>query len=939
MFMQLYPNPYTLALAMNATVLIFMMVAILRNPGEMVRRAFAALLLASAFWQITYGLELAAYDQETMLFWARVEYLAIVAIPGLGYIFALAFTGRDQRLTRRCLFLLFLIPAITLVMVWTNDFHHLHWVAVTWDTSGPVPVLSFTYGPWFFIYIIVAYFTVLLALMVFVQALIRTPRPYRGQIAWLVGAWLLVLGAELFTLTPLNPFVGVDLTPFALGLASIFIAWSFYRYRLFSLIPSARARVIEGMSDGVIVLDGRDTIVDFNPAAERLTGKTVAAVVEKPLEQVFPELSDVVRRNRRSGRTQVEIEMTVGEGANWRYLEVRVSPLVDQSGDLTGHVILLRDITVSRESDLALRRRDAILNAVNFAAAQFLWTDRWEQCVEDVLARLGRAANVSRVYVFENTYAADRMLRTNLRYEWVAPGVAVWQGNPAMQDIAFRAGFESWAEAFKAGEAIYGNVTDFPPEQQVLATDFGIRSLVVVPIFVGRMWWGVIGFVDIEREREWSSIEIEALGTAADILGASVWRDWVQRAEREQRVLAEALRDAASALNSTLDLDEVLDRVLDNARRVIPVPYDMANILLVEDGIARIFRHQSYLDQALSESELKRLRLPVRGTRNLREVMESGEPVVIPNIHEYRGWVKSRANEWIRSVITVPIRLKGDVIGFLDLESTEPGAFTAEHARWLQPFADQAAIAIGNARLYATAQQYAAELEARNSELDAYGHTVAHDLQNPLNLLIGYVALVKEEADALSPDAAGYLDVVERAAFKMAHMINSLLLLSRLRNAEGVIEEVAMGPVIGAALDRLQQEIEERSVQVKVADDLPPVMGYDIWLEEVLANLLSNAIKYIGRDNPDPRVTIRGFRQGELIRYEVQDNGVGIPPRMQARLFEAFSRFHEDEARGVGLGLSIVLRIINKLGGEVGVESTPGEGSTFWFMLPAPLDH
>lgn len=235
-----------------------------------------------------------------------------------------------------------------------------------------------------------------------------------------------------------------------------------------------------------------------------------------------------------------------------------------------------------------------------------------------------------------------------------------------------------------------------------------------------------------------------------------------------------------------------------------------------------------------------------------------------------------------------------------------------------------------------TIRRYAAELELRNKELDAFSHTVAHDLKAPLSNILMFVSTVlMEEQDHLSPMSQECLHDAEKTVFVMSGMVDNLLLFARLRDASELIEEVEMMPVIQGALDRLRKVIAERDILVDVQPGLPSVMGHAPWLEEVFANLIGNAAKYIGKDNPAPRIAIRAYRQGGNIRYEIQDNGLGIALADQAKLFEMFSRFHRMEAKGAGLGLSIVQRIIAKLGGEVGVESAPGQGSTFWFVLPA----
>ena len=235
-----------------------------------------------------------------------------------------------------------------------------------------------------------------------------------------------------------------------------------------------------------------------------------------------------------------------------------------------------------------------------------------------------------------------------------------------------------------------------------------------------------------------------------------------------------------------------------------------------------------------------------------------------------------------------------------------------------------------------TIRDYAGQLEQRNSELDAFSRTVAHDLQAPLNTIAGYTELVLMDGEHFPPDSARMLAKVQESAHRMAAMIRNLLLLARLKDISDAVIPVDSSAAAQAAIERFPREISERRIDVGVQSDLPPCLGQRQWIEEIFANLLSNAIKYIGKDNPAPRITIRGQASGGITRYEVEDNGLGIDEAAHATLFEAFSRFHTHEASGMGLGLSIVLRIVRRLNGDVGVISTPGQGSVFWFSLPTP---
>lgn len=232
-------------------------------------------------------------------------------------------------------------------------------------------------------------------------------------------------------------------------------------------------------------------------------------------------------------------------------------------------------------------------------------------------------------------------------------------------------------------------------------------------------------------------------------------------------------------------------------------------------------------------------------------------------------------------------------------------------------------------------RRYTEELEARNRELDSFSHTVAHDLRAPLSVIKGYAELMLEMSRDAMPEAQRtYVERIHQSSVSMNLMISNLLLLADLTNPTETLTEVNARAIVHAALLRFQPRIEERGIRIEIAHNMPPVMTQAGWLEEVFANLISNAIKYIGVDNPDPLISVSGYREDQMVRYQVTDNGVGIAPEQQARLFDMFTRFHRGEAEGMGIGLSIVLRIVTRLGGDVGVISQPGAGSTFWFTLP-----
>jgi signal transduction histidine kinase len=230
-------------------------------------------------------------------------------------------------------------------------------------------------------------------------------------------------------------------------------------------------------------------------------------------------------------------------------------------------------------------------------------------------------------------------------------------------------------------------------------------------------------------------------------------------------------------------------------------------------------------------------------------------------------------------------------------------------------------------------QLYANHLEAQNAELDAFAHTVAHDLKNPLSSLVGVSSMFETLREDVSPEQEErWLASITRNSRRMSNIVDELLLLASVRKMEEVkTAPIAMEEPVSEALQRLEMLVAEHDAEVLLPESWPTACGYAPWVAEVWTNYVSNALKYGGRP---PRVELGATARDGWVRFWVRDNGPGLTEEECARLFAEFTRLHQVRAEGHGLGLSIVQRIVAKLGGEVGVESEPGHGSTFWFSLP-----
>jgi PAS domain S-box-containing protein len=231
-------------------------------------------------------------------------------------------------------------------------------------------------------------------------------------------------------------------------------------------------------------------------------------------------------------------------------------------------------------------------------------------------------------------------------------------------------------------------------------------------------------------------------------------------------------------------------------------------------------------------------------------------------------------------------------------------------------------------------EEQAEALRARNEELDAFAYTVAHDLKNPIASMMGFASLMQNYYDRMEPDKIEeYLGLIMEGGYKLKEIINALLMLSgvsKMENAE--MTPLDMPEIVDSACRRLNAIIDECAAEIIHPDAWPDAIGYGPWVEEVWTNYISNAVKYGGQP---PRVELGADEvDGGMVRFWVRDNGRGLTGEEQGRVFTPFTRLNQVKIEGHGLGLSVVQRIVTRLGGQVCVESALDAGSTFSFTLP-----
>lgn len=231
------------------------------------------------------------------------------------------------------------------------------------------------------------------------------------------------------------------------------------------------------------------------------------------------------------------------------------------------------------------------------------------------------------------------------------------------------------------------------------------------------------------------------------------------------------------------------------------------------------------------------------------------------------------------------------------------------------------------------------QLQAANDELEAFGYTVSHDLQAPLRGMHGFAeALLEDYGDVLDELGKEYARRIIISALRLEDLIQDLLAYSHLNRSELSLKVIDLTRLLSEVIKEIKPDIEEKKAEIKIQSPLPQVIGHYSTLVQVITNLLLNAMKFLKVGVP-PQVQVYAERHDNWVRLWVADNGIGIAPEHQERIFRVFERLHGQETYpGTGIGLAIVRKGVERMQGQVGLESQLGQGSRFWIELRSPDD-
>lgn len=461
-------------------------------------------------------------------------------------------------------------------------------------------------------------------------------------------------------------------------------------------------------------------------------------------------------------------------------------------------------------------------------------------------------------------------------------------------------------------------------------------------------------------------------GTAYDLSQRIQTQRQIERllaAERAQRRLAEALLKSSEQLSRSHSLEDLLDIILSSVALVIP--YDTCDVIRYEGEMARVLRGR--LQPSASEDAEAPIQWPQGRVYPLallgdqQRIIATRQSLVIPDTHAFEDWTVFPESAWIRSLVGVPLVVNGEVIGSLNLCSRQPGAFDQQTVAILEAFASQVSLAIERGELLQQIRQHAEELEERvaertaelqrineelkeanrryertsqqlqavNAELEAFTYSVSHDLKAPLRGIEGYSTLLLRDYEGqLDEGALYYVHRIGQAARQMSQLIDDLLAYSRLERRALSTITFPLAPFVESLLSERQTEIQTTGAQVSLQVACHEITADREGLSIALRNLIDNALKFSATSRP-PQIEIGARLEAGRCLIWVKDNGIGFEMQYQERIFEIFQRLHpNDEFPGTGVGLAIVRKAMQRMGGRAWAESTPGQGAIFYLEIP-----
>jgi NtrC-family two-component system sensor histidine kinase KinB len=601
------------------------------------------LLLAVAWWQLMSALEVMVRDLPTKILVSQLLYLGVATVPVWWFLFALDYSNMRHRLPPLVVRGLWLIPALTMAVAFTQGWHAWLWSQVTLQADG---MARYEYGWWFIVHALYSYALIGSGIILLLRTAWRLSRSQWRQMILLTVASLipLVLNALYLTNWDWGPFSDLDLTAVGFAIAGLIMVWNVFGLHFFDLSPVARDLLVESMDDGVIVLDRDNRIIDINPAGQRLI-RAAHTPIGQLADTVFAAWPELVERYRLVEQAQAEIRLDTASSLEPVFVELHISPLRNRRNHLTGRLITLHDVSRRRQTEMRLRQ---LSRAVEQSPASIMITD------------------------------------LDGRIQYVNPKFTQLTGYESHELIG------RYSNVLKSGETS-------PAEYARLWQT----------IQAGHEWRGEFHNKKKDGELYWESAVISPISDAHGHITffLAVKEDITNRklAEAAERLRVQRLAlvsDISMAINLSHDVPSVVQTAVDGLTRVLGV--DQVGLALFDEARQHFYVRADH--PAPGNLSAVGMELPLAGNLSMQRVLETHRPLMVLDAQHdplMSNVQDTMARQQVQSILLVPLLVRDEVIGTIGVDVLHaPRTFAEDEIDLAQTVANLVAVRIEQARLF-----------------------------------------------------------------------------------------------------------------------------------------------------------------------------------------------------------------------------------------------
>ena len=677
--------PYVLIMIVSGMACLFIAVYVWpqrRKNSETI--PLVLLMVGITEWIVAALLGLLDQNLAHKILWAKIEYIGVVSVPLAVLAYVLHHSGSRQQLTAKRLAWLAVIPVVTLLLAWTNEYHGLIWARYIPYLQYGLAFSEKTYGPGFWIYWGYSYLLLLVATILIIRSILASAQLFRWQ-SLLVGIGILAPWASnLLYILKINPVRNLDLTPLAFGITGLALAIGMFRWHLFDIKPIAEAAVVSGMVDGLIILDNQGRILEVNPAGLSILGLGAHELIGKPMEEIIANLLPAEERAAWLKEKGIEIHLING-GEICTY-ELEDSPFYEKAGSIGGRIIFLHDVTERNRLEERLREAE-------------------RKQAEDI-----KHENEQRLASIYNTVA----------------------------DVIYYLDVEPDEQySFSSVNQAFGTVTGLSPEQVIgrkvneiipepsLSLALGkYRQAITEKTIVrweetsdypsGRL----VGEVSVAPVFDVSGRCIHLVGSVHDITERKQSELKIQRLNRHLRAISDANQISVRATDESSLLTQVCRCIVETGG------YRIAWVGFAEHDPEKSVRPAARY--GLDEGYLETIKISW-GDNELGQgpsgtAIRIGKTVIAQNLSQqsnYEPWRQTALQRGFAGSIALPLISEGQCLGALNIYSGEPWAFDAEEIKLLEELASDLVFGLSVLRTRAAREQ--AEQALRESE-DKFKH-------------------------------------------------------------------------------------------------------------------------------------------------------------------------------------------------------------------------